>query len=218
MSRSYGQTLSELCVLRTKSLPADKENSCNLVVAAGSILDFVGDVIVNAANEGCTGGFGVDEQINRAAGYKLKEARKEFNGCETGNAKVTPSFEHTKCSHIIHAVGPVYRIKFGSTFGDAPGALGPDIETYLKSKDHLLTSAYKRSMEIASELNAKTIGFTLLSCGVFRGERDLGEILEIGIRAIAQNCYVGLETVTMVAWTSEEQQVLVETLDRLFPN
>lgn len=57
-----------------------------------------GDAIVNAANEGCTGGFGVDEIINKSGGFKLKEARKLLNGCATGDAKVTPSFDHTKVS------------------------------------------------------------------------------------------------------------------------
>lgn len=36
-----------------------------LIVAAGSILDYTGDAFVNAANEGCTGGFGVDEQVTQ---------------------------------------------------------------------------------------------------------------------------------------------------------
>lgn len=59
-----------------------------MILAAGSILDYVGDAFVNAANEGCTGGFGVDEQVNKAGGYELKEARKLFGGCKTGDAKV----------------------------------------------------------------------------------------------------------------------------------
>jgi len=77
-----------------------------VIIAAGSILDYTGDAFVNAANEGCTGGFGVDEQVNRAGGYALKEARKLLGGCPTGEAKVTESFEHRKVKHIIHAVGP----------------------------------------------------------------------------------------------------------------
>ena len=35
---------------------------------AGSVLDYEGDAFVNAANEGCVGGFGVDELVNRAGG------------------------------------------------------------------------------------------------------------------------------------------------------
>jgi O-acetyl-ADP-ribose deacetylase (regulator of RNase III) len=125
-------------------------------------------------------------------------------------------------------VGPVYRIKFGSKFGDGPDCLGPDQDTYLKSKDPLLVSAYKRSLEIAKELGAKTIGFTLLSAGrnfltksqragVFRGERALKDILEIGVKAVIDNIYPGLEAVTMVAFTQEEQQELTEVVDRILP-
>lgn len=37
---------------------------------------------------------------------------------------MTGSFDHKKCKHIIHAVGPVYSIKFGDKFGEEPDCLG----------------------------------------------------------------------------------------------
>lgn len=51
--------------------------------------------------------------------------------------------------------------------------------------------------------------------GVFKGERELRDILEIGVRSVLENCYEGLEAVTMVAWTEEEQKVLVEVVEKL---
>jgi len=183
-------------------------NKAKLIIVAGSILDYVGDAIVNAANEGGTGGFGVDEVINRAGGFKLKEARKLFNGIPTGEAKVTESFEHTKVSHIIHAVGPVYRLKLGMKEED-------DHSEFFKSKDPLLISAYRASLQRAKELGVKTLGFTLLSAGVFKGARSLKDILEIGIHTIIDNCYEGLTEVTMVAFTKEEQDELVNIVKHL---
>lgn len=49
-------------VLRRVPLGPARFNTV-LIIAGGSILDYVGDAFVNAANEGCTGGFGVDEQV-----------------------------------------------------------------------------------------------------------------------------------------------------------
>jgi len=173
-----------------------KCNHCNL-----------GDAIVNAANEGGTGGFGVDEVINKAGGYKLKEARKLFNGIPTGEAKVTESFNHTKVTHIIHAVGPVYRLPMNMKDEK-------EINELFKNKDQLLIKAYIESLQRAKELGVKKLGFTLLSAGVFRGVRPLKDILEIGVKAIIDNCYDGLEEVTMVAFTKEEQDELSNIINK----
>ena len=54
---------------------------CVLVLSKGSVLDFKGDAFINAANEGCVGGFGLDEQVNLSGGFQLKEARKQV--CRT---------------------------------------------------------------------------------------------------------------------------------------
>lgn len=182
-----------------------------ILIVGGSILDYIGDAFVNAANEGCTGGFGVDEQVNRAGGFELKEARKLLGGCPTGEAKVTESFDHKKVKHIIHAVGPVYRLKFGMS-------LDEDHSSFLKAKDPLLVDAYKASLARAQELGVETLGFTLLSAGVFRGERELKDILQLGLKTIVNHCYEGLKEVTMVAWTKEEQDALVELADDYLAN
>ena len=171
----------------------------------GSITDFVGDAIVNAANEGCTGGFGVDEVVNRAAGHQLKEARKLLNGCPTGMAKVTPSFEHTKVKWIIHAVGPVYRV---NPLNQHAPKTEDEIRESFAVKDKLLASAYQESMARAKELGVQRIGFTLLSTGVFRGIRDIYELLALGVQAVVNSCYPGLKQVVFVAYTEEEQVAL----------
>ena len=183
-----------------------------IIFSAGSVLEFVGGAIVNAANEGGTGGFGVDEAVNKAGGYELKQARKMFDGIETGSAKVTGSFEHSLCQYIIHAVGPVYRLKPGIGANSAAAA------EYLKSKDTLLVDAYHRSLDCAGELKVASVGFSLLSAGVFRGVRSLNEILTIGVRAVAGYDYSqhkSLREVHLVAYTKEEQDVLVSAAKAL---
>eukprot|EP01125_Pyxidicula_operculata_P015627 TRINITY_DN532_c0_g1_i4.p1 TRINITY_DN532_c0_g1~~TRINITY_DN532_c0_g1_i4.p1 ORF type:complete len:199 (+),score=35.02 TRINITY_DN532_c0_g1_i4:87-683(+) len=184
-----------------KILESFKIGTSTIFLAAGSILDYEGDAFVNAANEGCTGGFGVDEQVNKSGGYDLKVARKQLGGCPTGQAKVTESFDHKKVKHIIHAVGPVYRVPFGLNREE-------DHSDLLKEKDIHLVDAYKNSLVCAQQLGVKKLGFCLLSAGVFRGQRDLKDILQIGLTSITDNLYEGLEEVTMVAWTDEEQEIL----------
>ncbi len=106
------------------------------------------DAIVNAANEGLWAGGGVCGAGFDAAGYaELQAACDAIGHCDTGSAVITPGFR-LKAKYIIHAVGPCW--KDGT-----------------HNEPEQLYGAYMRSLELARENGCHSIGFPLLSAGIF---------------------------------------------------
>lgn len=129
-----------------------------------SITELYTDAIVNAANERLWAGSGVCGAIFDAAGYEALEAACDKIGhCDTGSAVITPGF-HLKAKYIIHAVGPVWA--------------GGD-----NDEEKLLYGAYYRSLELAKENGCASIGFPLISTGVFGYPID--RAWRVAIRACA---------------------------------
>jgi O-acetyl-ADP-ribose deacetylase (regulator of RNase III) len=105
------------------------------------------DAIVNAANEALAPGGGLCGAIRRAGGDEIFVECARLGRCTTGDAKATGAGA-LPARWVIHAVGPVWR---GGRAGEP----------------RLLASAYRRSLEVAAELGARTVGLPALSTGIF---------------------------------------------------
>jgi len=136
-----------------------------LELVRGDITSQRTDAIVNAANTTLLGGGGVDGAIHRAGGPAILDECRSLGGCETGDAKATGG-GRLPAKWVIHAVGPVY----GRDEARAAA---------------LLESAYRRSVEVAIDLGARSVAFPSISTGAYR--YPVVDAAEIALR-------VGVET------------------------
>ncbi|MCW2785542.1 MAG: RNase inhibitor [Marmoricola sp.] len=119
-----------------------------VTVVLGDITTQQVDAVVNAANNGMRGGGGVDGAIHRAGGRAvMADCVERFpNGLATGDAGWTTA-GLMPARWVIHTVGP----RYAAGLGDRA----------------LLTSCYRRCLEVADELGAATVAFPLISAGVY---------------------------------------------------
>lgn len=160
-------------------------------VRRGDITKEAVDAIVNAANSSLLGGGGVDGAIHRGAGPELLEACRKLDGCPTGEAKATPGFR-LPAKWVIHAVGPVWS---GGRRGE----------------EEQLASCYRRSLEIADELDARSIAFPAISTGIYRFPAE--RAAEIAVRTL-RSTPTRVELVRLMAFDEATARILESELAR----
>jgi O-acetyl-ADP-ribose deacetylase len=150
------------------------------------------DAIVNAANSTLRGGGGVDGAIHRAAGPRLAQAGGAIAPCATGDAKATPAFDlDPPVRHVIHTVGPIW---------DGGHAGEPE----------LLASCYRRSLEVADEIGARSVAFPAISTGIYGYPSDQAATIAVAtLRATPTQ----VERIRLVAFDQKTRDLLQAALD-----
>lgn len=150
------------------------------------------DAIVNAANSSLLGGGGVDGAIHRAAGPELVHECRLLGGCKTGDAKLTKGYR-LPAGHIIHTVGPVWR--------------GGD-----NGEPELLTSCYRRCLEIAGAQGFASLAFPSISTGIFGYPIDQAALIAVGtVREYAPD---SLREVIFSCFSEADLKVYQSVLDQ----
>jgi O-acetyl-ADP-ribose deacetylase (regulator of RNase III) len=149
------------------------------------------DAIVNAAKASLMGGGGVDGAIHRAAGPELLEECRTLGGCATGDAKATSGYG-LPARWVIHTVGPVWR-------GGGEGEAGQ------------LASCYRRCLEIADEIGARSVAFPAISTGIYGFPR--AQAAEIAVDALRSTA-TDAERVLLVAFDDETLALYRRRLER----
>lgn len=135
---------------------------CSIEVIETDITELDVDAIVNAANSQLLEGGGVCGAIFRKAGsVELAEACSRIGHCETGGAVITSGF-NLSAEYVIHAVGPIWN---GGDQGEA----------------ELLYSAYEKSLILAKENDCRSIGFPVISSGIYGYPKN--EAWQVAVRA-----------------------------------
>ncbi len=130
----------------------------------GDITEQAVDAIVNPANTAMRGGGGADGAIHRAGGPAiLRDCITRFpRGLATGDAGWTTA-GNLPARWVIHTAGPNYNA------GERDRSL--------------LESCYRRALQVADELGARSVAFPLISAGIFGWPRE--DAIAVAVEAIA---------------------------------
>jgi O-acetyl-ADP-ribose deacetylase (regulator of RNase III) len=151
------------------------------------------DAIVNAANTTLLGGGGVDGAIHRAGGPAILAECRTLGGCPTGEARVTRG-GRLAARWVVHAVGPVWR----------DGRHG--------EPEHL-ARAYRRSLETAAGVGARSVAFPSISTGAYRFPIARAAAIALGtVAGFAVECPGSVERVRFVLFSDADLGVYADAL------
>jgi O-acetyl-ADP-ribose deacetylase (regulator of RNase III) len=170
-------------------LTQDHALTPRLEAVQGDITAEATDAIVNAANPQLARGAGVCGAIFSAAGPELDRACADLGGATTGDAKVTPGFG-LPARWVVHAVGPVWH---GGSEGEP----------------ELLASAYRRSLEVAADVGARSIAVPAISTGIY------GYPLEPATEIAVATCREGPPAIELIRFVCFDEATLAAYEARL---
>lgn len=161
-------------------------------VVLGDITTVAVDAIVNAANNRMRGGGGVDGAIHRAGGPAILEdcVARFPDGLATGDAGWTTAGD-LPARWVIHTVGPNYNAG--------------------QRDRSLLTSCYRRALEVAGELDARSVAFPLISAGVYGWPK--ADAITAAVDTIT-SAVTSVQTVLLVAFDQRTYEEINAALAR----
>ena len=161
-----------------------------LIAVHGDITVQQVDAIVNAANSAMRGGGGVDGAIHRAGGPAvIEDCIARFpDGLATGDAGWTTAGD-LPSRWVIHTVGPNH-------------AAG-------QRDRSLLVSCYRRSLEVADELGARSVAFPLISAGIYGWPKD--DAIAAAVETIS-GADTAVEEARIVAFDAQTQERVATAL------
>ena len=160
----------------------------SLLAVHGDITTQAVDAVVNAANNAMRGGGGVDGAIHRAGGPAvLAECIERFpDGLATGDAGWTSAGD-MPARWVIHTVGPIHG----------------------RGTREQLVSCYRRSLEVADEIGARSIAFPLISAGVYGWPLD--DAIRVAVDTI-RDTPTSVTEARIVAFSDSTHQAVLRAL------
>jgi O-acetyl-ADP-ribose deacetylase (regulator of RNase III) len=170
----------------------------DLTVVRADITTLEVDVIVNAANARLIPGGGVDGAIHRAGGPTIATEGgaivAEKGPMPTGKAVATTAGE-LSARWVIHTVGPVWD------------------EHAPEEARELLAACYRNSLDLAAELECRSVAFPNISTGVYGFPKGAAaETAVAAVRAWVDKRPEAIETIVFVCFDVENYEIYRELL------
>lgn len=171
-------------ILKETLLPTGQ----TLQIALGDLTTEEVDAIVNAANERLKHGGGVAWAISKRGGPAIQKESDEWIRTKGKVSHARPAWTsggRLPAKYVIHAVGPIWDERQGTTGTEA---------------DSKLREAVNGSLRVADELDLHSIAFPAISTGIygFPKERAARIIVDAIETYFKENELSGIQTIKLV--------------------